>query len=324
MNPRPRSYAVLGTGAIGGFYGARLQRAGCDVHFLVHRDFAHVRDHGLVVESKDGDFALPRVRAYGDPHDLPQCDVVVVAWKTTQNHLLESILPDVVRPGATVLVLQNGLGTEDQVAHLVPTARVIGGLCFICAHKAGPGHVRHLDYGFVTLAGHGPGGQPQGVTTPMQGVGEDLAAAGIEVHQGDDLRTARWEKLVWNIPYNGLSVLLDATTAELMAQPDTRALVEELMAEVVTGGQACGAAFTAEVISRMLAKTEQMVPYRTSMKLDYDERRPLEIEAIYGSPWRAARAAGRELPRLGALYRSLRFLDARNQRGGATRPGPEP
>ena len=88
----PRSYAIIGTGALGGFYGARLQRAGCELHFLLHSDYEHVRQHGLVCESKDGDFTLPKVNAYSDVRDMPKCDVVCVCLKTTQNHLLPQLL----------------------------------------------------------------------------------------------------------------------------------------------------------------------------------------------------------------------------------------
>ena len=96
-----RRYAIIGTGALGGFYGARLQRAGCDVHFLLHSDYEHVRQHGLVIESKDGDFVLPRINAYRDARDMPACDVIIVALKAIQNHLLPSLLP---RDGVVTLM----------------------------------------------------------------------------------------------------------------------------------------------------------------------------------------------------------------------------
>ena len=111
-----RSYAILGTGALGGFYGARLQKAGLDVHFLVHSDYEFVNQQGLIVESKDGDFTLPQVQAYSETSQMPRCDVVIVALKTTQNHLLPKLLPDVVKDNGVVLVLQNGLGIENEVA----------------------------------------------------------------------------------------------------------------------------------------------------------------------------------------------------------------
>lgn len=133
-----RTYAILGTGALSGYYGACLQRSSKDVHFLLHSDYEYVCKHGLVVESPDGDFTLPQVNAYHNVAQMPRCDVVAIALKSTQNHLLPQLLPQVLKDDGVVLVLQNGLGIEEQVAHIVGSHRVIGGLCFICSNKVEP------------------------------------------------------------------------------------------------------------------------------------------------------------------------------------------
>lgn len=292
-------YAVIGTGALGGFYGARLQRAGCDVHFVLHSDYEHVHQHGLVVESKDGDFTLPRVNAYRDAHELPPCDFVLICLKATQNHLVPAILP----PTGHVVLMQNGLGAEEELARHTNRDRIMAGLAFLCSNKVGPGHIHHLDYGYVRFADFSGG-----ITERLRQVAGDFERAGIPVTLAEDLVSARWHKLVWNIPYNGLSVVLNANTAELMAQPDTRALVEALMREVVAGAAACGRRIEDSFVAKMLADTEQIKPYRTSMKIDFDEGRPMEVEAIFGN---ALRAAGVPLPRLETLYRQLKFLDER-------------
>ena len=303
-----RSYAIIGTGALGGFYGARLQRAGCELHFLLHSDYEHVRQHGLICESPDCDFTLPKVNAYADPRDMPKCDVVCVCLKTTQNHLLPKVLPPIVKDDGVVLVMQNGLGMEAQVAEIVGAQRVAGGLCFLCSNKVGPGHIRHLGYSLVALGEFAT----RGISERLRAIADDLQRANVEIELAEDLDVARWQKLVWNIPYNGLSVVLNATTTELMTQPHTRQLVEGIMREVVADAQACGVAVTDEIIEKMLSNTEKMTPYRTSMKIDYDERRPLEVEAIFGNPLRAVQRAGAASPLLEQLYRQLKFLDARN------------
>ncbi|MGH8000838.1 MAG: 2-dehydropantoate 2-reductase N-terminal domain-containing protein, partial [Brasilonema sp.] len=97
-----RTYAILGTGALGGFYGARLQKAGSNVHFLLRSDYEHVSKNGLTIESVDGDFSLPQVNVYCDVEKIPRCDVVVIALKTTQNHLLPNLLPPVVKDEGVV------------------------------------------------------------------------------------------------------------------------------------------------------------------------------------------------------------------------------
>ena len=313
-----QSYAILGSGALGGFYGARLAQAGHEVHFLLRSDYQHVRRHGLRIDSKEGDFTLPRVNAYASAGDMPACDVVVIGLKTVHNHLLPEMLPPLLKAGSVVLVLQNGLGIEEQVARSAGSAAIIGGLCFLCSNKLGPGYICHLDYGLVTMAAYTADGRPAGITPPMRGIAADFEQAGIPISMAEDLAAARWRKLVWNIPFNGLSVVLNATTAQIVGNTHSRTLARELMQEVLAGAAACGRQIPAGFIQEMLAATDQMVAYHPSMWVDYDLRRPLEVEAIFGNPLRAARQAGLALPRLDVLYQQLCFLDGRNRAGEGT------
>ncbi|WP_413165124.1 putative 2-dehydropantoate 2-reductase [Capilliphycus salinus ALCB114379] len=307
-----RSYAILGTGAIGGFYGAKLQQLGMDVHFLLHSDYEQVCRQGLLIESPMGSFTLSAVKAYHHPEQIPACDVVIVALKTTKNYLLPQLLPPVLKDDGVVVILQNGLGIEPQVAEIVNSKRVIGGLCFICSNKVGKGHIRHLDYGMITMGEYQDDYQPGGITPRMQQIAEDFNNAGIPVELSENLLLARWKKLVWNIPYNGLSVVLNAKTDELMNAPDSRILVEEIMQEVVRGAKGNHCKISQQFVQKMLNHTEKMKPYLTSMKLDYNEKRPLEIEAIIGNPLRMATEKGIDLPHIAMLYRQLKFLDYQN------------
>jgi len=307
-----RKYGIIGTGALGGFYGAKLQQAGLEVHFLLRSDYLEVTQSGLVVDSKDGNFVLKQVKAYNDVKKMPQCDVVVVALKTTQNHLLSALLPPIIQPNGVVLVLQNGIGVEEEVARIVPNVEVIGGLCFLCANKVGPGHILHLDYGQILLGAYAANYQAIGITDKMQQIAADLENAGISTELTPDLLLGRWQKLVWNIPYNGLSVILDATTDELMANPHTCKLVEQLMSEVLMGAKSSDRLIPESFIQKMLEHTVKMTPYRTSMKVDYDQGRPLEVEAIFGNSLRKAKLAGVDLPKISCLYHQLKFLDRKS------------
>jgi 2-dehydropantoate 2-reductase len=309
------SYAVLGTGALGGFYGARLQQAGATVHFLLRSDYEQVRKRGLIIESPDGNFTLPQMNAYAQADQMPAVDMVVIALKTTQNHLLSQMLPPLLHDHTQVLVLQNGLDIEPQVAEIVGSDRVIGGLCFLCSNKVGPGHIRHLDYKAITLGEYRPGYAAAGIGDRLLKLQQDFEQADIPIELCADLLLARWKKLVWNIPFNGLSVVLNAQTNEMMTNPASRALAIQLMEEVVAGAAAYGRQIDEAFVQRMISHTEHMKPYRTSMKIDFDERRPLEVEAIMGNPWRAARAKGVDLPQIQMLYQQLIFLDAQRRRG---------
>ncbi|MBD1912669.1 MULTISPECIES: putative 2-dehydropantoate 2-reductase [unclassified Leptolyngbya] len=306
-------YAVVGTGALGGFYGARLQQAGMELHYLLNRDYEHVKIHGLKVDSPDGNFVLPQVNAYSNAADMPACDVVIVALKTTQNHLLKEILPPIVKPDGVVLVLQNGLGVEAEAARIVGSDRVIGGLCFLCSNKAGPGHINHLDYKKITMGEYTGDNSPGGVSDRLKTIAADFEQAGIPIEMAEDLVLARWKKLMWNIPFNGLSVVLDATTDYIMQDLYARALAIRLMEEVQQGAATQGRHIPDEFLQVMLDHTDAMKPYRTSMKIDYDEKRPLEVEAMYGSPLRTAMSGGVSLPRIEMLYQQLKFLDRHNR-----------
>ncbi|MDB5050840.1 MAG: ketopantoate reductase [Fibrobacteres bacterium] len=302
------SYAILGTGAVGGYYGGLLQKAGRDVHFLVRSDFDHLKAHGLRVDSPRGDFTLEKVNAYAGPEAMPRCDVAVVAWKSTENAHLAEVLPKVLKPAGTVLVLQNGLDPEREASAAVPEAEILSGLCFLCSRKAGPGWIRHLDYGAITLAAYSAKG-PQGVTPGMRAVGDDLLAAGVEIRLHENWRAARWRKLVWNIPFNGLCALLSADTAQLLRDPPMRAQVAGLMDEVIAGAKLCGCPMPDNFRDRMLKDTDVMAPYEPSMKLDRDGRRPMELEAIYGRPLREIAEAGGSAPLIEALYAQLLLLE---------------
>lgn len=316
-----RTYAVIGVGAVGGFYGAKLAAAGHEVHFVARSDADHIRAHGLVVTSPSGDVVLPDASVCSDPADLPPVDVVLVGLKTTANRELGRLLGPVLaaaagagRPAPMVVPLQNGLGVEAGVAAAAPGASVVGGMCFICSTKVGPGRIEHADYGRVTLAEWRSDDSAAGLTAAVQALADDLAGAGIEVDPQPDLGTARWRKLAWNIPFNGLSVVLDAGTREMVTDPSTRSLCHDLMGEVVDASAACGHPIGADYVQVMFDYTDAMIPYTTSMKVDFDARRPLEIEAIYDAPVAAAAAAGCPMPRTEVLARQLRFLDTRNRR----------
>lgn len=298
-------YAVIGTGGIGGYYGGLLAKAGREVHFLFHSDYEQVREKGLRVDSKDGDYHLPQVNAYRSTADMPACDVVLVGLKTTNNHLLKDLLPPILKPDTLVILIQNGLGVEADVRKDFPTLNLAGGLAFICSQKTGPGHITHLDYGKLTLGADNPEAEDR-----VRVVLEEMAAAGIQTEYAPDLLSARWRKLVWNVPYNGSTVVLNTSTEALMTNPDTESLMYDLMMEVIQGANACCIRYPIEesFARQMLDMTRVMTPYSPSMKLDYDHGRPLEIEYIYSRPVEMARQHGFEMSRVAMLERQLRFL----------------
>ncbi|MEI7675305.1 MAG: putative 2-dehydropantoate 2-reductase, partial [Bacteroidales bacterium] len=269
-------YAIIGTGALGGFYGGMLAKAGHSVDFLVNNDYHFVKEHGLKVDSVLGDFHLKTVSAYAKATDMSPVDVVFVCLKTTQNHLLKELLPPVLGKETVVVLLQNGLGVEEDLAKDFPELNIAGGLAFICSNKVGPGHIAHLDFGKIIIGIH----QGEKSNVAKQAC-DDFNQAGVEAEFSDNLLLARWQKLVWNIPFNGTTVVLNTTTDRLVRSEATKSLIYELMEEVVKGANACGAPLQEDVARKMIAMTENMTPYAPSMKIDFDHHRELEIEYIY-------------------------------------------
>ncbi|WP_095143879.1 putative 2-dehydropantoate 2-reductase [Pseudomonas sp. Irchel s3b6] len=307
---------IIGTGAIGGFYGVMLAKAGFDVHFLLRSEFSAVAEHGLQLNSAPyGAVTLNPVQAYSSAEDMPPCDWLLVGTKTTGNAALAPTIIKAAAADAKVLLLQNGLEVEDSLREVLPDSlHLLGGLCFICVHRAGPGVIEHQALGAVHLGYHsGPAQaeEPARQQIVEQGAGL-FRAAGLDSQAMANLAQARWQKLVWNVPYNGLSVLLGASTTPLMADENSRQLIQALMAEVVQGAQACGYSMPAGYAEHLFKVTEHMPDYWPSMYHDYLNKRPLELAAIYERPLAAAKAAGCSLPKIEALYQALSFIDGRN------------
>ncbi len=303
-------YCVLGTGALGGFYGGLMAKRGLDIHFLLHSDFEHVVKHGLRVDSKLGNFVLPKINAYAKPQDMPKCDVAIIGLKSTQNHLLEDLLKPILRDDSIVLVLQNGLNVEQTARGILGPNRVAGGCCFLCSNKVGPGHIRHLDYGRIVFGayrgidGSDPGPSPQ----MLQAVLQDMVASGIEAYLTEDLPTTKWKKLMWNIPFNGLSVLLNASTDAIMNDPDSRLLARRISEEVRQIALAAGSSIEPGYVDWVIDHTDDMVPYDSSMRLDYLNGRAIEVEAIYGNALQEAQRCGFAAPIVMTMYQQLKFM----------------
>lgn len=315
LNNPPR-IGIIGTGAIGGFYGVMLARAGFDVHFLLRSDYSAVAEHGLQVNSLvHGAMQLQPVQAYARAEDMPACDWLLVGAKTTANAELAPLIQQVAAPGARVVLLQNGLGVEAALRPLLGDGlHLLGGLCYICVHRGAPGVVEHQALGAINLAYHGGPASDEEARQVLVEVGAEMfRAAGLDSQAMANLEQTRWQKLVWNVPYNGLSVLLDADTRTMMGNPDSRALIRDMMLEVVQAAQALGHSMPNNYADKLLAATERMPDYLPSMYHDFAQGRPAELQAIYEAPLAAAETVDCDMPKVRALYQALRFLQARRE-----------
>ena len=298
--------AVVGSGAVGCYYGARLARSGFDVHFLMRGDFEHVREHGIRVRSKDGDFNLAEVNCYQTTSEIGACDLVIIALKATANDALTVLVPPLLKLDTMLLTLQNGLGNEAFLGRAFGADRVLGGLCFVCINRTGPGVIEHSAQGIISL------GEYQGGSLPRtHEVSRALACSGINVRVVEDLALERWRKLVWNIPFNGLSIAAGGIdVGQILGDDHLHCLTRALMGEVITIANALGHDIPMSFIDDNIEQTKGMGAYRPSSLIDYLAGREVEVETIWGEPYRIASEAGVECGRLETLLRLLKFAAA--------------
>ena len=296
------TYAIIGTGGIGGYYGARLVAAGMDVHFLLRSDYEAVKRNGLHVSSIKGNIDLPSPCAYNSTTVMPKADVVLICVKTTANASLPELVRPILKPASVIVMIQNGLGMEQDLHERMPDARIIGATAFICSSKVGPGRINHTGYGELTLAPFG-----DALASEIDAICSDMESAGVPCHKAESLSVMRWKKLVWNIPYNGMSVVEGCKTDELTLRPDLRPRVLGMMHEVIRAAAACDAMIPDDFADAMIASTENMEPYWPSMYLDFAAHRKLEVGSIYERPVAEAASHGFDMVMTRQLLEALKL-----------------
>jgi 2-dehydropantoate 2-reductase len=318
--------AVVGPGALGSYYGAKFSYAGHEVHFLLRSDYDAVKRNGVFIHSPEGDFNA-RPKCARTPEEIGPSDLVLVTLKTTANDQFPKLIPPLVDSRTAVLTLQNGLGNEEVLARLFPVEQIMGGLCFVCLNRTAPGVVQHMAHGVVVLGEFLRWPEPR-----THDIASAFRNAGVNCKVSDNLIQAHWEKLIWNIPFNGLGVAgaagYDAlvnpqspianrqslapvlTTDKLLTDPRWENVVRELMLEVIAGAGALGFKIPESLADKQIERTRVMGAYKASTLVDFEQGRALELEALFLEPLRQAQKAGAKVPRLESLCRVLRQLNS--------------
>ena len=302
--------AVVGSGAIGCYYGAKLAYSGRDVHFLMRGDVEEVRQSGLRLRSSEGEVRVPKVNHYASSAEIGPCDLVLIAVKATSNADLVDLIPPLLHQKTMLLTLQNGLGNEEFLTEHFGADRVLGGLCFVCLNRVSRGVIEEFGYGHLTIGEFASGPRKR-----THAVVSEFKQSGVDCRVLDNLLLERWRKLVWNIPFNGLTITAGGIdTAAVLADDRVRGITLALMAEVISAANACGYPLPEAVAAQQIRRTEAMGAYKPSTLIDFEAGRPLEIEPIWGEPLRRAMAAGALTPRWHELYASLKEIAASQQR----------
>jgi len=306
MNPR---IAVVGSGAIGSYYGAKLAYGGSNVHFLMRGDLSELREKGLCVRGKGENFRVANVTCYHSTKEIGPCDLVLIAVKTTSNADLVDLIPPLLHERTILLTLQNGLGNQEFLAEHFGAERVLGGLCFICLSRVSRTEIERYDYGHIVIGEYGR--KPSERT---HAIASQFLTCGIKCTVAADIALEHWRKLVWNIPFNGLSILAGGIdTAAILADEALYRVTLALMDEVIDAAKKCGHALERAAAGDQIKRTKEMGEYEPSTLHDWEAGKPLEIEAIWGEPLRRAAAAGAKTPRLEMIYALLKSLDAKRR-----------
>ena len=302
--PKDPHVAIVGSGALGLYYGAKLAHSGVPVSFLARRDLAHLQQEGLQIRCTEGDFHLPQIKVYAEPQQIGPVDLVIVAFKTTANASLAKLLPPLIGPETSVCTLQNGLGNEELIGSLAGRDRVLCGVCHVCVSRLTPGVASNMSGGNIRFSDLTGGDTPR-----AQSVAQLFEQAGIRCSVAPSVGSARWYKLVWNVPFNGLSISEGGIdTAQILANPKLHAETLALMNEVMAASTALGFAQDPEHPKQEIARTRKMGAYQPSSLLDYLAKKPVELESIWGEALRQGTAAGVPMPSLQKLYERLRSL----------------
>jgi len=295
---------IIGAGAIGSFYGAILKRAGCTVSAVVRSEYDAVKAHGFRFESPLGDISWTPDHLYRDgdrPDGTP--DYVILATKVLPGSDRAGLVRPWVGEGTNIVLIQNGLDIERELADAFPDNPIISCLAFIAVSRVAPGEIKHNAYGRLVM-----GRYPSGLDDHCQALSDLFVEGGIDIKLTEEVVRERWLKCVWNTPFNPLSVLANgADTYTMLDTPGGEKLVREMMQEVIDAAEADGHPLPPQIIDSNIDGTRKMPAYKNSMALDYLNDRPIELDAILGNVVAIAQKHGVPVPRLETMLAALRM-----------------
>jgi 2-dehydropantoate 2-reductase len=299
-------FAIMGSGAVGGYYGAKLARAGQQVSFVARG--AHLkalRERGMLVWSPLGDFTV-RARAEDDTAAIGPVDVVLYAVKTYDNAAALPLLTPLLGPDSVVITLQNGVDSVDDVAAAVGRERVLGGPTYIATALSAPGFIEQTGTHRRIVFGEAFG-QTGGVSARVQAIAEVMQRADIQAEPVPDARVPLWDKFIYLAPFASFTGAARLPIGPLWADPFIREQFLAAVREVETVARAEGVAIKDDVMERVIGYVDALPPStRSSLLIDLQAGKRIEVESLTGSAVRRGKAAGVPTPVLAGLYAALR------------------
>ncbi len=309
MKQRKNKILVVGAGGVGAYFGGRLAQGGVDVAVVCRSDYESVLTSGYDIKSIAGDFIFKPAAVYRSCEECPSPpDFLLITTKALPEIDLTSIIYPVVGPETTIVLLQNGIDIEEPIAESFRDNELISGIAYIGVTRSGAGKVYHKGSGHLKF-----GVYPSGISRKLKELAALFNEVGVECEAVDDIVLFRWIKLVWNMPYNPVSVLAGGVdTREISESPLLEGLCAELMREVCAVAAACGKPLPPDIVEKNLNYTRSFPPYKTSMLVDYDNGRPLETDVIVGNLLRLARQHQVPVPRTETIYALLTVKGYKN------------
>ena len=305
MAPKIGKIGLVGAGAVGGYYGLMLKKGGEDIHFHIRSNFEKVRKdgfslvHHLPERKKEN---IQNVPVYRDSTSIGICNWIIIATKATANEEVIELIRPMVDDNTSFLTLQNGMGNVENIAETYGENRVIiGGLCFTCINRTEQNRIESILPGYVQFGQHG-----ELLSEKGKSIVNAFERSGIRVRYADSLEEALWRKLCWNIPFNGLSIVGGGITTDLiLANQELRDRARQLMIEIQSAAIVHGVTIEDTFLEKQFELTEGMGPYRPSSLIDYQEGKPVEVEAIFGEALRKGQSKGVGMVALNKLYTEL-------------------
>ena len=325
--------AIAGAGAIGGYIGARLSRAGADVVLFARGPHLRaMQERGLRVTSAEGDFEV-KPKVSGDLASIGEVDMVVLGVKAHSLTALAPQLKPLFGPETAVISTQNGIpwwyfqtgsgplaglalervDPGAVIASAIDPQRVIASLAYFSTDIVEPGVIHHTEGNRISF------GEPDGTRSErVRRIAEALIAAGFRCPITTRIRHEIWVKLLGNVAFNPISALTGGTLEELVRHPNTSQLVREVMTETEAVAAKLGIELPISIDQRM-AGAEKVGAHKTSMLQDLEAGRPMELEAVVGAVVELGDRLGVPMPATRAVYACTKFLDERRQRRAAPR-----
>jgi len=305
--------AIFATGGVGGYFGARLARAGHDVVFIARgQHLRAMKLAGLKVDSIKGNFHLNPVQCTDDPSEAGTVDLIITAVKSWQIEEAANSMRPMVGPDTVVLPLLNGVEAPEQLAEILGKNHVLGGLCKIMSMIGGPGHIRHTGAEpFIAL-----GELDNTPTQRTRNILTILKEAGIRSKMPESIQAAMWEKFLFISTFSGVGAVTRVPIGVIRSLPETRGLLETSLNEIYTLAKALDIPLKAETVERSMEFFDTLPAGGTaSMQRDIMQGRPSELEAQNGAVVRLAKTAHIDVPLNTFIYQALLpgELKARNQ-----------